>query len=231
MKRYIVIVQDKSGSMITTKADAEGGLKNFLDEQAREEGKTLVSLVEFDTLMDTVYGLTPIEAVEPYVLSPGGGTALWDALGMTVTDLKEHIKRVDVADRPDAVIILVVTDGGENSSHVWNAERLLKLMTKVQRPLVPKSDLALEEAKRPDPRVNIDKRGWLVIYMGSNQDAIATARQMGIHGETSLDYAADSTVGTYAMASASVSRYSRGDKAAFTEQERRTVSGLDPDKA
>ncbi len=231
MKRYIAIVQDKSGSMITTKADAEGGLRNFLEEQAKEPGTTLVSLVEFDNAMETVYGLTPIEQIEPYVLNPSGGTALWDALGATVTDLKEHISRVVVDDRPDVMIVLVVTDGGENASRYWTSKRLTELMTKVQRPLVPKKDLARDEAERPDPRTHIHKRGWLVLYLGSNQDAIAMAQGMGVSTETSLSYDAAETTGTYATASASVTRHSRGGDAKFTDAERKAVSGLDPDAA
>lgn len=229
MKRYIVIVQDKSGSMITTRADAEGGLKAFLEEQAKEEGTTFVALNEFDNVMNTVYGLTPIEAVEPYVLIPGGGTALWDSLGMTVSDLEEHIKHVAVESRPDAVIVLVVTDGEENQSRLWTSERLVELMTKVQRPLVSEKDLELAEADRPDPRTNIHKRGWLVIYMGSNQDAIAAARNMGISPTSSMTYDSHEVVGTYAVASASVSRHSRGGDGGFTDEERKSVSGLNPD--
>lgn len=226
MKRYIAIVQDRSGSMARTKDDAEGGLRNFLEEQAKEEGTTLVSLVEFDTTMNVVYGLESINAIEPYVLKPGGGTALWDALGMTVSDLKTHIKRVNVEDRPDAVIVLVVTDGEENSSHLWTSEKLTKLMTKVQRPLVPKKDLELDEADRPDPRTHIHRRGWLVIYMGSNQDAIVAAKSMGIRAETSLGYQDETTCDTYSLASASASRYTRGGDAGFTGQERKVASGL-----
>lgn len=229
MKRYILVVQDKSGSMDYTKADAEGGLRNFLAEQAKVEGDTFVSLVEFDGAMNVVYGLTPIEQVEPYVLKPSGGTALWDTLGMSVEDLKEHIKHVALEDRPDAVIVVVVTDGDENSSRVWRADLLEALMIKVQRPLVPKKDLALAEDERPDPRVNIHKRGWLVLYMGSNQDAIVAAQAMGIRGATSLTYAAAETTGTYAVASASATRHSRGVDASFTGAERKLVSGLDPD--
>lgn len=229
VKRYILIIQDKSGSMISTKNDAEGGLRTFLEEQAQEEGRTLVSLVEFDNTMNVVYGLTPIDQVEPYEINPSGGTALRDSLGMAVSDLREHIKHVSVEDRPDAVIVLVVTDGEENNSRLWTPERLAKLMAKVQRPLVPKKVLALDEADRPDPRTNIHRRGWLVIYMGSNQDAILAARAMGIRAETSLDYVPGATYDTYAVASASATRHSRGEQATFTGMERKVASGLDAD--
>lgn len=229
VKRYILIIQDKSGSMISTKNDAEGGLRTFLEEQAQEEGRTLVSLVEFDNTMNVVYGLTPIDQVEPYEINPSGGTALLDTLGMSVSDLKEHIKHVSVEDRPDAVIVLVVTDGEENSSRLWFPERVAELMTKVQRPLMTKKDLKLDEADRPDPRTNIHRRGWLVIYMGSNQDAILVAKSIGIRAETSLDYVPSAAGGTYAVASASASRYSRGEEATFTGLERKSVSGLGSD--
>ena len=229
MKRYIAIVQDRSGSMIATKRDAEGGLASFLAEQAQEPGTTLVTLNEFDSVMDTVYGLTPIAEVEPYVLRPRDATALWDALGTSVEDLKAHLKNVAVESRPDAVIVLCVTDGGENASRVFDSARLTALLTKVQRPLVPKKSLALPEAERPDPRTYIHQRGWLVIYLGSNQDVIASAKSMGISVRSSMSYAPEATCDSYTMASASATRHSRGGDAEFTEAERKTASGLDPD--
>ena len=229
MKRYIAIVQDRSGSMSATKNDAEGGLASFLAEQAKEPGTTLVTLNEFDNVMDTVYGLTPIAEVEPYVLQPRGATALWDALGYSVDDLKARIKNTAVDDRPDAVIVLCVTDGGENASRVFDSAKLTALLTKIQRPLVSKKDLELDEADRPDPRASIHKRGWLVIYLGSNQDAIASAKSMGISLGSSMTYAPEATCDSYVMASGSATRYSRGGDAEFTSAERNVASGLDPD--
>lgn len=229
MKRYIVIVQDTSGSMIATKADAEGGLNNFLAEQAKEEGDTLVSLIEFDNHVALNRSLIPIEQMEPYKLNPGGGTALWDAMGFTVTEFKKHLSRVAVEDRPDAVILLVVTDGEENASRVFDSAKLIALLTKVQRPLVPKKSLALPEDERPDPRTYIHQRGWLVIYLGSNQDAIAAAKSMGISVDTSMSYAPEATCDSYVVASASASRYSRGGEATFTSAERKVAAGMGPD--
>jgi hypothetical protein len=229
MKRYIAIVQDRSGSMVATKSDAEGGLKSFLAEQAKEPGTTLVTLNEFDNVMDTVYGLTPIAEVEPYVLHPRGGTALRDALGYSVEDLKARIKNTAVESRPDAVIVLCVTDGEENASRAFDSAKLTALLTKVQRPLVPKKSLALPEDERPDPRTYIHQRGWLIIYLGSNQDAIVSAKSMGVSVRSSMSYAPEATCDSYTLASASVSRYSSGGDAEFTSAERKVASGLDPD--
>lgn len=124
-KVLVNFIQDRSGSMRSVWDETLNGFKSFVNE-LRAKGKHdgteyLFSLTTFDTLVESPIVAQPIETVDPAVLSkhgPRGSTALYDAVGAT-------IQNVD-ADRrgTEKVIIVVVTDGHENSSREWSKENL-----------------------------------------------------------------------------------------------------------
>jgi hypothetical protein len=124
-KVLVNFIQDRSGSMQNVWDETLNGFKSFLNE-LRDKGKRdgteyLFSLTTFDTLVETPIVAQSIETVDSVILSkhgPRGWTALYDAVGAT-------IQNVD-ADRRGAekIIIVVVTDGHENSSREWNKDNL-----------------------------------------------------------------------------------------------------------
>lgn len=57
---HITLVVDRSGSMASTKNDAQGGINQLFKDQATKEGKCTVSLVEFDNVYDVVHDFKPI---------------------------------------------------------------------------------------------------------------------------------------------------------------------------
>lgn len=203
MKRKIYMVIDRSGSMHSIKDDTEGGVNTFLAEQAQEQD-TRVTLVQFDNDYEVVCADTPIAEVPTFELQPRGMTALLDAIGRTVTVAKTEIKAIPKEERPEQVVLVIVTDGCENSSREFGLEQIRKLLKKRQ------------------------EKGWLVLYLGANQDAIKVGGAMGIRAETSITYDA-SEIGTkavYAAASGVVSRSMSGPTCdmAFTDQERKAAA-------
>jgi len=111
----IVCVIDRSGSMDTVKSDAIGGFNAFLKEQQNLPGEAAMTIVMFDHEYLVPYLSVPIQNVKPldensYV--PRGNTALNDAIGRAVSELKCR--------NPKKAIIMILTDGHENASNEFN---------------------------------------------------------------------------------------------------------------
>lgn len=222
MKREIIILVDASGSMHTIKNDTEGGINALLEEQAKVSPDALVTIVEFGT--EELYKMryhctckaTPITQVKPYRLSPSGGTPLLDALGTLITETSSRLAELPEDQRPDQVDLVIATDGEENSSVEHTLGIVKELLSKRQR-----------ECKKDKPRkAQIHTRGWNVIYLGANQDAIKVAGQMGISPRSSMAYHPDSVEHTYAAASAAMSRsVAVAGVPEFTDEERKRALG------
>ena len=98
------------------------GFNKFLDEQKNAEGEAFVTLVQFDDRYEMNYQSVPVKNVDNLVLNetfiPRGSTALLDAIGKTIEDLK--------TDRD--VIFVIITDGEENASITYKREAIMKMI-------------------------------------------------------------------------------------------------------
>jgi uncharacterized protein YegL len=153
----IVCIVDRSGSMESIREDAAGGLNSFIKEQT-DVGKANLTIVEFDTKVDTVCDQIPISEAKEYNLSPRGMTALLDAIGLVLGDKAKYTTE------DGKTIVAIVTDGGENSSREWKHEQITKL---------------IEERKED---------GWEFLFLASNQDAIAVGTSYGFAAEDTVSF-------------------------------------------
>lgn len=164
----IIYIGDKSGSMDTIRDDALGGYNAFLKDQQKAPGRARLTHVQFDDkLHPPLYRGVDIDTVKPLTRSqfiPTGGTALYDAICETLIFERARIEAQEWADH---VIVCIQTDGEENVSRHYNGDD------------VKKSIAAAE------------KRGWVFVYLGANQDAFAVARSMGMTKGTSMNFTAD----------------------------------------
>jgi uncharacterized protein YegL len=196
VNRHIVIIMDRSGSMASCRRDTEQGLQGFLADQFHEfPTGTIASLYQFDTEYEPVYENVDIADVPLYELTPRGGTALLDAIGRTINAVKAKWKPVAKDQRPD-VIVVIVTDGHENSSKEFNAETI-------------KEKIEKRTAK-----------GWTFIYLGANQDAITVAASYGISRDGSMTYDTGNTRSAFTTLSGLVTRGSKGGSYSFTDEDR-----------
>src|SRR4051794_20350192 len=163
----IALLVDRSGSMQSIRADAEGAIAAFLEAQRTGPGRCLVSLSDFDDEYRAVYGPVPIAEAPAYTLEPRGTTALLDAIGRLVTGFGASLAALPEAERPGQVIVVVQTDGQENSSTEWTIAGINDLITR-QREIY----------------------SWDFVFLGANQDAIATGESLGIAPGSSISYAA-----------------------------------------
>jgi hypothetical protein len=145
--------------MSGTENDVIGGFKTVIDEQkAVENGTCAVSFYKFADKVEEVYKGKDVNEVE-YLdgkYRPGGCTALFDAVGTAIDKIGEWLDNMKEEDKPEKNIVVVMTDGGENSSREYSASKV-KEMIKHQE----------------------DKYNWTFVYMGSDLTDATDANTLG----------------------------------------------------
>lgn len=141
--------------------------------------------------------------VPTYTLVPRGGTALLDAVGFAFAREGQWLASLPEDERPGAVVAVIATDGRENSSREYTAEQIREII----------------QGQR-------EVYGWEVLFIGANIDAVKTAATYGIPAASAMTYDINSTAGTYAAVSHTVSRGASGLGYSFSDEERATASGL-----
>jgi uncharacterized protein YegL len=159
---HIAFLLDRSGSMQSIKDDAIGGFNELVTDQAKAPGECTLTLVQFDSQnpQETVYDKLPIGQVPELTAAayvPRGGTPLLDAVGRLIVTTGEQLASLPEHERPEKVIIVILTDGLENASLEYTREQVFDLITH-QR----------------------ETYSWEFIFLGANQDAIAEGVKYGI---------------------------------------------------
>jgi len=187
----IVIILDESGSMSTKVNDVIGGFNKFISEQKKVPGEANVTLATFNSpgTYEQVFSRKPlinVEELNTKTYSPGGMTALLDAVGRTIDYEGECLRNIDEPQRPDKIMFIIITDGEENSSTEYKKSRILEMI---------------------EHQTEVYK--WQFIYLGANQDAFSEAASMGIPTINALNYVADQKgfVSAYSSMSECVSSY------------------------
>lgn len=155
-KTHIIAILDRSGSMAQLAKDTIGGYNQWLKatKKAFEGQDCALTLHLFDTQHEFPQIASHIEDVgelTPDVYFARGGTALLDAIGQSVSEIKGRMSKHDRA------LCLIVTDGYENSSLEYTGEAIAKLIKKCEK-----------------------AGNWTFDYLGANQDAFAVGQAMNI---------------------------------------------------
>ena len=197
-KLYAHVVLDRSGSMQSCASDAVGGYNAYA---AKLPETARVSLTLFDS-----EGVDLIrDAVAPAVAGmradeyvPRAATPLYDAIGRTIADAEKRCAGFD------RVALVILTDGHENASREFTREDILKLLTRKQ-----------------------EQDGWLVIYLGANQDAWEVGQKFGSSSPNTMSFDAMNASVVMASAADATNRYvaSRNEQlgrreAEFSKEER-----------
>jgi uncharacterized protein YegL len=169
----IIAVVDRSGSMGSVTDETIEGFNAFIRAQREDkESDADVTLVLFDDEYKKPYDCVPIKEF-PYLdhktYVPRGCTALLDAIGKTVNEAKNRIRKTRERARPDKVIVVILTDGHENASKRYKKSDVFRLIRRQE-----------------------EKHNWEFIFLGAGQDSIAEARSYGIKGTQVSAYTAAS---------------------------------------
>jgi len=146
--------------MQAIKADAIGGFNSFLDEQLKVPGSASVTVVLFDNEYEVPVknvDLKKVEHLNEHTFVPRGGTALLDAIGKTINEVGERLAKTNESEKPEKVLVCILTDGEENSSHEFDKCKI-KNMIEHQQLIY----------------------NWGFVFLGANQDSFAQASSLGI---------------------------------------------------
>ena len=168
----LVFILDKSGSMGGLETDTIGGYNSMLAKQQTVEGECHITTVLFDNNYELLHDRIDINAVSPITEKEyhvGGSTALLDAIGRTIYKIGNAQKHTANDYRAEKVMFVIITDGEENSSREYSAEKI--------------------KAQIEQQKTNY---GWEFIFLGANIDAVETAGLFGISADRAQNYHADS---------------------------------------
>jgi len=168
----IACVLDRSGSMSSILDDTIGGFNTFIEEQKKLPGTANVTLVLFDDKCEVPYNAIPLKdlpKLDSTTFVPRGMTALHDALGKTINTLGERLAKMSEDERPSTVILCIITDGHENSSKEFTAQKIKEMITKQQ-----------------------EVYSWRIVFLAANIDATDVGESIGIQGKSTYNFAANS---------------------------------------
>ena len=158
---WIIGILDKSGSMCSVRDDAIGGINTFIKEQQNMDDRTArMTLVLFDHEYQLVHDGVGIEDVTPFTEDtyvPCGTTALFDAIGRTVTDVGKKLDSMLEDERPENVIVGILTDGYENASKDYTKEQIKEMIDRQQ-----------------------NDYNWKFIFLAATQEGFDNAESIGI---------------------------------------------------
>lgn len=208
---FNVVILDKSGSMNRIRQAAVDGFNETLagikkaQEKYADTQEHYVSLVTFcSCAVEYVLDKVPVAEARPLTMDDFRScclTPLYDAMGMTLTSMRNHVSRIEDA----VVVVTIITDGMENASKEYTGPAVKELVEQLKG------------------------EGWTFTYMGANQNSVEVAFTLSIRNARNFDYSSHGTrEGMAKETSTRLNFFSRLHN--FKEQERDMQEPIDRDK-
>lgn len=159
----LIMIIDRSGSMEHLQQETIDTINIVVRAQEAEAGELVdLTVALFDTTVDIVYDGVRSTALASEPLNtrnykPDGCTALHDAVATVIDRAGKRLADRAEADRPGAVVVVILTDGMENASS--------------------NHTLADVAAKIDHQRKEYN---WQFLFLGANQDVWETGRAMNL---------------------------------------------------
>lgn len=155
-------ILDDSGSMSSVRPATISSFNEYVKSLKNDKkNKYRFALTKFADYIET-QDVRDIEAVKPLTTDTytanGSSTSLYDAVCTTLNEVK---------DNPGKNLVVILTDGEENSSHEYNQKDFRKIV----------KDLTAKD-------------NWTFTYLGANQDSYAKAAQYGFSAQNTSNYTA-----------------------------------------
>ncbi len=167
----LVFILDRSGSMAGLEADTIGGFNSLIAKQKQEPGECYVSTILFDNVSEVLHDRISLDRIQPMThqdYTVRGCTALLDAIGGAIHHIGNVHKYARPEDVPEHTLFVITTDGMENASRRYTAEKVRAMIGK-----------------------ETSQYGWEFLFLGANIDAVATARHFGIDETRAVSYHSD----------------------------------------
>lgn len=182
---HLILVLDESGSMYKLQDSTIEGVNALIRQQREIPGDFTTAVYKF---ADHVKGLgrETFNLLDKSNYIPKGSTALHDAICTAVDTEGAYLASMDESNRPDKVVVVIVTDGEENSSR---AHTLFDVKNRV-----------LEQET---------KYSWQFVFLGANIDAFATGGTYGVLPSSTLQWTPthQGTIRAYSCVSDTLSKY------------------------
>ncbi len=184
-------ILDKSGSMKGSEKETINGFNTQLEtlrglEREFPDQQYIVSLTFFNNelYMPLQNGrIRQVPNLDLRSYQPDGGTALLDAIGKAIFDIKRDHKAEIDADKA-SVVMVILTDGHENSSRFYSYHDIARMITE------------------------LDATGkWTFSFLGADLDAIHTAKMMNIRQENVISFDKKDTRKVYGSIALSISDF------------------------
>jgi uncharacterized protein YegL len=151
----VIVILDHSVSMVSMGKEPIQSVNVFLKEQKINciEDEATFTLVTFDSKSRVITDHIPIKDIDDImesIYNPSGGTALNDALCFTI---EKELK----LSNPDNKIVLIITDGEENSSKYFSTDNTRDMVSNCQ-----------------------ENHNWEFIFIGANIDVFSCGNNINI---------------------------------------------------
>lgn len=194
----INVILDRSGSMGGLVQSVIEHFNNYKEEVSHIKN-TRMSIYQFDTTYETIAENMPVSEIPDLtkkIYFARGGTALLDAIGRTIRNIDA------IADKPSKIVIVINTDGEENSSHEYKFAQIKEMVTERQ-----------------------NNHDWQFVFVGAGLDAFSVGTSWGINSGSTWT-TSNTTRGygdTYTVLAAATTSYA-GGQSTFMNMEQ---SGID----
>jgi hypothetical protein len=167
---YIITVFDRSGSMSSIANDMIGGFNAFIKKQRDAKiGECKITFNQFDDIFEQIYKNVDVNDVKDLTsdtYQPRGCTALYDAVGKTVNSVGVDLNALPENERPEKVLVVVITDGLENASREFDAKKVREMV-----------------------KHQTEVYNWEFVFLGANIDTWSTGESIGVAGCNTISYA------------------------------------------
>jgi hypothetical protein len=164
-KVFNLLILDESGSMCSIEKATVSGVNETIQsikhaQEKHPEQEHFISLMSFNSDGQKYhYDCTPVKEIDLFDgkdYEPNCCTPLYDAIGGGIAKLRRSVEDDDQA------LVTIITDGLENDSREYDYRSVTSLMDKMK------------------------SQGWMITYIGANQNAIMTAHKL--HIDNGLEY-------------------------------------------
>lgn len=167
----IAVVIDESGSMDGLTDETISSFNKFLADQQALPGDATMTITLFNTNHRQLCVGKPLKEVKPLgkgEYKANGYTALLDAIGITIDTVGKKLAEMSEAERPNKVVVVIITDGEENSSKEYKPAQIKAKVEEQQ-----------------------SKYAWVFLFLGANIDAFKVGSAMGVPQAQVAQYAAN----------------------------------------
>ena len=166
--REIIIVLDKSGSMMSMFDSVVKGYQHFLDQIEKSKKLSYITLVLFDKNVDEVFTRKSVDEARDFKYLPEDGTALYSAIGWTIESVSETQGSLSDVNKASEVLFAIITDGEENSSKNIDKDELREMIT-----------------------IKREVEGWKFVFLGATPEVCRQGEDLGILASDNYDFGSD----------------------------------------